>query len=102
MSQDGEQTCEWKLWKHNNNICFDEMKGAIARAESPYWLIDDHIEWKQIYKGNISGRLDVAFNALDASFYLVKPEMVEVLDENGDIVDEIKVSCHGIYGSFDV
>ena len=91
MSQDGEQTCEWKLWKHNNNICFDEMKGAIARAESPYWLIDDHIEWKQIYKGNISGRLDVAFNALDASFYLVKPEMVEVLDENGDIVDEIKV-----------
>lgn len=91
VSQDGEQTCEWKLWKHNNNICFDEMKGAIARAESPYWLIDDHIEWKQIYKGNISGRLDVAFNALDASFYLVKPEMVEVLDENGDIVDEIKV-----------
>ena len=62
VSQDGEQTCEWKLWKHNNNICFDEMKGAIARAESPYWLIDDHIEWKQIYKGNISGRLDVAFN----------------------------------------
>ena len=50
VSQDGEQTCEWKLWKHNNNICFDEMKGAIARAESPYWLIDDHIEWKQIYR----------------------------------------------------
>ena len=88
VSQDGEQTCEWKLWKHNNDICFDEMKGAIARAESPYWLIDDHIEWKQVYKGNISGRLDVAFNAQDALFYLVKPETVEVLDENGTLVDE--------------
>lgn len=89
--QDGKQTREWRLWKHNDNVCYDEINGAIARAQSPYWLIDDHIEWKQIYKGTASGRLDVAFNAVDALFYLVKPDKIEVMDENGILTGEIDV-----------
>lgn len=89
--QDGKQTREWRLWKHNDDICYDEIEGGIARAQSPYWLIDDHIEWKQIYKSIVPGRLDVAFNAVDALFYLVKPDKVEVMDENGTLTDEINV-----------
>lgn len=91
VMQDGKQTREWKLWKHNDDVCFDEMGRAIARAQSPYWLIDDHIEWKQIYKGTIPGRFDIACNTIDALFYLVKPEKVEVLDENGTLANEIVV-----------
>ena len=30
VSQDGEQTCEWKLWKHNNNICFDKVRNLFS------------------------------------------------------------------------
>ncbi|NDV81734.1 hypothetical protein [Bacteroides sp. 51] len=81
--QDGEQTREWKLWKHNADICHDEKQGAVARALNPFWLIDNHVEWKQVYREKIPGRLDVAFNAREALFYLVRPQSIEVLDEDG-------------------
>ena len=48
--QDGKLTREWKLWKHNDNLCYDEKEGAVARAVQPLWLIDNHIEWKTINK----------------------------------------------------
>ena len=35
--QDGKLTREWKLWKHNGNICYDEKEGAVARAIQPLW-----------------------------------------------------------------
>ncbi|WP_291529346.1 hypothetical protein [Bacteroides sp. UBA939] len=91
IAQDGKQTREWRLWKHNDDICYDEIDGAISRAQFPNWLIDNHIEWKQIYRGTVPHRLDVAFNAADALFYLVKPNKVEVMDENGVITSEINV-----------
>ena len=91
VMKDGKQIREWRLWKHNDDICYDDMIGAIARAQSPYWLIDDHIEWKQIYRGTVPGRLDVAFNSIDALFYLVKPDKIEVMDEDGNLTNEFNV-----------
>lgn len=89
--QDGKGTRHWRLWKHNGDFCFDEMRGAMACAKSPYWLIDDHIVWRKIYNKQVPGRLDVAFNARDALFYIVKPDKVDVLDENGTLAETIKV-----------
>lgn len=89
--QDGKQTREWKLWKHNDNICYDEIEGAVARAIHPVWLIDNHIEWKLIHQAKIPEKLDVAFNAREALFYLVKSQSIEVLDENGTLQKEITI-----------
>jgi len=91
ITQDGEQTREWKLWKHDDNICYDEMKGAVARAEHPVWLIDNHIEWKLIHQEKINEKLDVAFNARDAIFYFVKSRSIGVLNDDGTLQKEIKV-----------
>lgn len=91
VMQDGKLTREWRLWKHNNDVCYDEITGAVARSQSAYWLIDNHIEWTQIYKETIPGRLDVAFNARDALFYLVKPDKVELVNGEGALADKIEV-----------
>lgn len=91
VMQDGKLTREWRLWKHNKDVCYDEITGAVARSQSAYWLIDNHIEWKQIYKETIPGRLDVAFNARNALFYLVKPDKVELVNEEGVLADKIEV-----------
>ena len=91
VTQDGEQTREWKLWKHNDDVCYDMKEKAIARAIHPFWLIDNHIEWKLIHQAHIPGRLDVAFNAREALFYLVKPQSIEVLDEKGTLQQEIVI-----------
>lgn len=91
ITQDGKQTREWKLWKHNTDVCYDEKQGAVARAVNPFWLIDNHIEWKQVYRKKNQGRLDVAFNAREALLYLVRPQAIEVLDEDGVRQQEITV-----------
>ncbi len=38
VMQDGKQTREWKLWKHNDDVCYDKKENAIARALHPIWL----------------------------------------------------------------
>lgn len=89
--QDGKLTREWKLWKHNGNICYDEKEGAVARAIQPLWLIDNHIEWKTISKITTSNRIGVAFDARCALFYIVSPQSVKVLDEDGTLKKEIAI-----------
>lgn len=91
VTQDGKQTREWKLWKHNDDVCYDMKEKAIARAIHPFWLIDNHIEWKLIHQAHIPGKLDVAFNAREALFYLVKPQSIEVLDEKGTLRQKITI-----------
>lgn len=83
--RDGELIRDWKLWKHNGDICLDEVEGAAALATYPNWLIDNHIEWRKIYSERISGRVDVAFNARDAVLYLVKPDKIDILDKTGKV-----------------
>lgn len=58
-------------------------EGAVARAVQPLWLIDNHIEWKTINKITTSSRVGIAFDARCALFYVVSPESVKVLDEDG-------------------
>lgn len=91
VTQDGKQTREWKLWKHNDDVCYDMKEKAIARAIHPFWLIDNHIEWKLIHQAHIPGKLDVAFNAREALFYLVKPQSIEVLDEKETLRQKITI-----------
>ena len=80
ITRDGELIRYWKLWKHNGDVCLDEEEGAVALASYPSWLIDNHIEWKKIYAERSSGRLDIAFNARDALFYLVRQNKIDILN----------------------
>lgn len=80
ITRDGELIRYWKLWKHNGDVCLDEVEGAVALATCPSWLIDNHIEWRKIYTEKTSGRLDVAFNARDALFYLVRQNKIDILN----------------------
>ena len=91
ITQDGKQIREWKLWKHNDTVCYDEIEGAVARAIHPVWLIDNHIEWKLVHQAKIPGKLDVAFDAREALFYLVRSQSIDVLDENGTLQKEIAI-----------
>lgn len=91
ITQDGKQIREWKMWKHNDTVCYDEIEGAVARAIHPVWLIDNHIEWKLVHQAKIPGKLDVAFNAREALFYLVRSQSIDVLDENGTLQKEIAI-----------
>lgn len=91
ITQDGKQIREWKLWKHNDDVCYDEIEEAVARAVHPLWLIDNHIEWKLIHQAKIPGKLNIAFNVRDALFYIVKSQSIDILDENGVLQKEVTI-----------
>lgn len=73
----------WRLYRHDDDICYDEIRHTEARAIHPRWLIDNHIGWYPVLHRTIPDRVDVAFDASRAEFYLVKDAEIEVLDENG-------------------
>lgn len=89
--QDGIQTREWKLWKHKGEFCYDNIQKKVAQAASPFWLIDNHIEWKEVYRKTISEKINVVFDAKEALFYLVGDHTVKILDESGTFLQEIPV-----------
>lgn len=80
ITLDGVLNRYWKLGRHDGNSCLDELGKATALASNPLWMIDRHIEWENIYSEKYSGRLDVAFNARMAEFYIVKQNVVTILD----------------------
>lgn len=89
--QDGNLTREWRLEKHCGDTCYDEQRGAIARAKHAVWLIDKHIEWEPIYQNEIIGKLYITFDAREAHFYLVSSKEMEMLDETGALQRKIPI-----------
>lgn len=81
----------WKLYRHNGNTCLDEEKNMEAVASHPLWIIDNHIQWKQIYHAKKAGKLAVAFNAQQSLFYLCSDNEVVTLNRNGNVVKQQKV-----------
>ena len=76
----------WLLSKHNANICLDEKASQPAKALYPSWIIDNHIQWKPIFRKRLSGLLGVAFNPNQMQFYLCNGRDVLTLDRNGFVV----------------
>lgn len=89
--RDGQPIREWKLRQHNDEICYDEIAGVAARAVHPFWLIDHHIEWKELFHRAMPENTDIAFDARNAELYVVTPHSVEVRDENGTVLRKIPV-----------
>ncbi|MBD8347866.1 kelch repeat-containing protein [Dysgonomonas sp. HGC4] len=61
----------WELKKHCNDTCFDKVANMPAIAESPIWLINDHVRWKNLY--SISGQnIQITYNQKDDIFYIAE------------------------------
>lgn len=89
--QGGDTVRYWRLYRHDDDVCYDEICRSKARAVHPRWLIDNHIEWHPVLHRTVSEQVDVAFDARRAEFYLVKDAAIEVLDENGVLLRTIPV-----------
>lgn len=81
--QRGDTIRHWRLRKHDDDLCYDEIHRSPARALYPYWTVDNHIEWVPILHRTIPGRVDVAFDAREARFFFVREDAVELFDETG-------------------
>ena len=81
----------WKLYKHNADICLDEEAGKPAQAINPLWIIDNHIQWKQIFNKKLKGILGVAYNPNQMQFYLCNNREMLTLNRQGYVVKQQKI-----------
>lgn len=81
----------WRLGKHNDNACVDEVAKKEAMAGNPVWLIDSHIQWKLVFQKKMTGLVSTAFNPQKSLFYIYTPGVVSVLDHHGKQIWQQKV-----------
>lgn len=81
----------WRLGKHNDETCVDEIAQKWAVAGNPVWLIDSHIQWKLVFQKKMTGLVSTAFNPKKSLFYIYTPGVVSVLDNQGKQIWQQKV-----------
>lgn len=62
----------WELKHHNGDTCYDLIQQAPAVAINPHWIINDHVEWKNIYSINTKEKIQVTFNPKENVFYMTQ------------------------------
>ncbi|KAA6351919.1 hypothetical protein EZS27_000716 [termite gut metagenome] len=70
----------WELKQHNENICYDKIHKIPAIANNPHWIINDHIEWKEIYRSTNSEIISLTFDPKGNVFYILKGNNIAVYD----------------------
>ncbi|MDD4922252.1 MAG: hypothetical protein PHS30_07220 [Bacteroidales bacterium] len=81
----------WELKQHKDNICYDKVNHVPATARNPYWLINDHFQWKKIYSLNRKRPIQVAFNPKGTDFYITEDQQILKFDPIADSTISIPV-----------
>lgn len=69
-------THHWELKHHNGDICYDLIQQAPAVAINPHWIVNDHVEWKNIYSIKTKEKIQATFNPKQNIFYLTQQERI--------------------------
>jgi len=72
---------KWTLREHGDDRCLDSLEGVPALVTNGQWLIDQHVEWTDVYTATVSKNTNFAFDG-DRSLYIVQPDsnLIYVLD----------------------
>lgn len=86
-----ENIYHWQLKQHDDSICYDLLQGIPAVAHNPHWIMDDHVELKQIYSLHSNEHIQTAFNPDENLFYIVHNNKIIVFCATDGKQDTIKV-----------
>lgn len=74
--QEAKNTRKWELRQHRGDSVFDDLDGDLAVSASPHWLLDDHIDWTEIYSLHTAEEIQTAFDPEKEIFYIVAPSRI--------------------------
>lgn len=88
-----EQTIihHWELKQHNGDFCYDLIQQSPALAVHPHWIINDHIEWKEIYTLETTDKIQTAFNPTDNLFYISSPQNIKTFNPETNEVKKVDI-----------
>lgn len=83
---------QWKMARHNGDICYDEISHIPATGKNTRWVIDQYITWKKIYSQHFASSPSVAFDPLVGTFYMAMDKRrLYVFHTNERVTDTIRV-----------
>lgn len=92
ISRGTEEIRLWKMARHNENICYDELAHAPATGSNPRWIIDQYITWKKIQSQNFTSSPSIAFDPTMGTFYIAQDNRkLYVFHPNEKVTDTIQV-----------
>lgn len=62
----------WKLNKHHENSCYDEIHNIPAIARNPHWLIDEYATWQKVFSCEVVWNSSFAFSPYTKKFYITQ------------------------------
>ncbi len=73
---DKKNTHRWELRRHDGDSVTDDLSDVVAVAQSPHWILDDHVSWREIYSMTTDEKVQTAFDPRDELFYIVTSERI--------------------------
>lgn len=70
LNRDNKDIRFWKMARHNNGICYDEISQVPATCKNARWIIDQYISWKPIYTKEFKSSPSIAFDPTIGTFYM--------------------------------
>ena len=92
---EAQNTHKWELRKHEGDSVYDEISGVLAIAQTPHWLIDEHVAWSEIFTFKTDETVQTAFDSEKELFYIVSPERITEYNPVTNSSVHIKVKNDG-------
>lgn len=92
---EAQNTHKWELRRHEGDSVYDDLNRALAVAESPHWIIDDHLDWTKVYSLQTDETIQTAFNPEKEIFYIVAPNRITEFNPISKASNHINVAKDG-------
>lgn len=92
IKRGAEEIRQWKMARHNGDVCYDEISHIPATGRNTRWVIDQYITWKKIYSQHFASSPSVAFDPLVGTFYVATDKRkLYVFHTDERVTDTIQV-----------
>lgn len=82
----------WKMARHNQDVCYDEIAHSPASGRNARWIIDQYITWKKIHSQQFQSSPSIAFDPTIGTFYIANNrQKLYVFHTKEKITDTIQV-----------
>ena len=93
--KEAKNTHMWELRIHQGDSVYDNLNGTLAVAESPHWILDDHLDWTKVYSLQTDEPIQTAFDPEKELFYIVAPGRITEYNPISNTSSNISVEKDG-------
>ncbi len=91
LYRDKQKIRFWKMGRHNEDTCYDDITHSPAVGKNTRWIIDQYITWKHIYTQKFSNSPSIAFDPNGVFYIAMNKHKLYAFHTNKRSVDTIQM-----------